>query len=179
MIHVDLAQRPDPSEYAPFYSGYVASVSDGDIVATLEREGRAIVDRLRGLSAGAADHAYGPGKWTVREVVAHVADAERVFAYRALRFGRGDATPLPGFDQEIYVPASHAATRALESLVDDLESVRAATLSLFRSFEPEDWFRGGEASGARVTVRALAWILAGHELHHRRVLRERYGLFGA
>ena len=179
MTEHDLAVRPEASEYAPFYAGYVGSVPEGDVVATLEREGRALVDRLRGLSAGAADHAYAPGKWTVREVVAHVADAERVFAYRALRFGRSDATPLPGFDQEIYVPASHAAKRPLETLIDDFEAVRAATLSLFRSFEPGDWSRGGEASGARVTVRALAWILAGHELHHRRVLRERYGLPGA
>lgn len=176
MSPIDQTARPAKGEHADFYAGYVAAVPDGDISETLEREGRAIVERLRALPVEAADHAYAPGKWRVREVVAHVADAERVFACRALRFGRGDRTPLPSFDQNVYVPNSHARTRPFAALVDDFEAVRTASLHLFRSFEPEDWSRTGEASGARVTVRALAWIVAGHELHHRSILRERYGL---
>lgn len=173
----DLARRPDPSEYAPFYANYVAAVPDGDIVDTVEREGRWIVSALRALPAASADHAYAPGKWRVREVVAHVADGERVFSYRLLRFGRGDRTPLSSFDQEQWIRNCHALTRPFAEIVDDLEAARASTLGILRSLEPADFERDGEASGARVTVRALAWIVAGHELHHRRVLRERYGLF--
>jgi uncharacterized damage-inducible protein DinB len=174
----DLRRRPDPSEYAPFYANYVAAVPDGDIVETVEREGRWIVDALRRLPASAPDHAYAPGKWRVREVVAHVADGERVFAYRLLRFGRGDRTPLASFDQDQWIGNCHALTRPFAAIVDDLEAARASTLGILRSLEPADFDRDGEASGARVTVRALAWIVAGHELHHRRVLAERYGLFG-
>jgi hypothetical protein len=122
------------------------------------------------------DHAYAPGKWTVREIAGHVADGERVFSYRALRFGRGDRTPLPGFDQEIWVPNSNAPSRPWSELLDNLFTVRRATLLLFRSFGEADWTRTGEASGALVSVRAIAYVIVGHELHHRRVLRERYGL---
>jgi hypothetical protein len=131
---------------------------------------------LRALPPRLVHHAYAPGKWTVAGVVAHVADSERVFAYRALRFGRGDATPLANFDQEIVAPNSHADTRAWRDLVDELETVRAASLHLFRSFAPEDWRRRGVASGAPMSVLSLAWVVAGHELHHRRVLIERYGV---
>jgi len=171
-------RRPAAGEFAPFYAGYVAAVPEGDIVATLEREGRDFVAELRALAPGRAAHRYAPGKWTIAEVVAHVADAERVFTYRALRFGRGDATPLPGFEQDLWVPASHAGSRPFAALLDELEAVRAASLHLFRSFEPEDWDRAGEASGLPVSVRGLAWIAAGHALHHRRILVERYGLGG-
>lgn len=174
----DLARRPDPSEYAPFYAGYVAAVPDGDIVATVEREGRWIVQALRALPESAAEHAYAPEKWKVRQVIAHMADAERVFAYRLLRFGRGDRAPLAGFDQEEWIASCHALTRPWPALIDDFEAARASTRGVLASLEPDDFDRDGEASGARVTVRALAWILAGHELHHRRVLTERYGLFG-
>ncbi|GMU66841.1 MAG: DNA damage-inducible protein DinB [Acidobacteriota bacterium] len=173
-----LARRPEPSEYAPFYANYVAAVPDGDIVETVEREGGRIVELLRALPEASADHAYAPGKWRVREVVAHVADGERVFAYRLLRFGRGDRTPLASFDQDLWIGNCHARTRPWPALIDDLEAARASTLGVLRSLAPEDFDRDGEASGARVTVRALAWIVAGHELHHRRVLTERYGLFG-
>jgi hypothetical protein len=169
-------ERPGRDEYADFYAGYVASVPDGDVLATLEREGERSIALLRAVRPERTSFAYAPGKWTVREVVAHVADAERVFAYRALAFGRSDPNPLPGFDQEVWLPHAHAATRRWSDLVDELRTVRAATLHLFRSFASEDWLRRGTASGFAVSVRALAWIAAGHELHHRRVLVERYGL---
>jgi hypothetical protein len=168
--------RPSRSEYAEPYAGYVAAVPDGDIVLTLEREGERLLQLLREVPHDRLDYAYAPGKWTLREVVVHVSDAERVFASRALRFGRGDATPLPGFDQEAWLPHAHAGQRRWEDLLDEFRVVRSASLHLFRSFAPEDWARTGIASGYPVTVRALAWIVAGHELHHRRVLEERYGL---
>lgn len=176
MSGADLARRPAPSEYAEFYAAYVAAVPDGDILATLEREGARAVAMFRALPAGREDFAYGPGKWAIRAVVAHLSDAERVFGYRALRFGRADPTPLPSFDQEAWMPHAHAAARDWSGLVDELAAVRAASLHLFRSFAPEDWTRTGVASGATITVRALGWVIAGHELHHRRVLAERYGV---
>lgn len=169
-------ERPGRDEYGEFHVGYIGSAPDGDILETLEREGEAIISLLRSISPEAAGHSYAPGKWTVRELVAHVSDSERVFAYRALRFGRADPTPLAGFDQELWHPHSHAAKRAWTDLVDELRAVRAASLHLFRSFEPEDWLRRGTASEVEISVRALAWVVAGHELHHRRVLRERYGI---
>jgi uncharacterized damage-inducible protein DinB len=169
-------ERPARDEYADFYSGYVGAAPDGDILETLEREGERAVALLRELPAERSRHAYAPGKWTVRELIAHVSDAERVFSYRALRFGRADPTPLASFDQEVWWPHAHADKRRWTDLVDEFRTVRAATLHLFRSFEPEDWLRRGTASGVGVSVRALAWITAGHELHHRRVLREKYGV---
>jgi len=172
-------ERPGRDEYGEFVSGYVGSVPDGDILETLEREGERAISLLRSIPPEAAGQAYAPGKWTVQEVVAHIADSERVFSYRALRFGRADPTPLAGFDQEVWMPHCHASSRRWTDLVDELRVVRAASLHLFRSFEPEDWLRRGVASGAEVTVRALAWVVAGHELHHRRILRERYGIGAA
>ncbi|MCA9604127.1 MAG: DinB family protein [Holophagales bacterium] len=171
-----LARRPDSSEHDPYFALYVAAAPDGDIVETLEREGRELVEALAALPPDAALAAYAPDKWTVADTVLHLADAERVFAYRALRIGRGDPTPLPGFDQEPWAATGHASSRSFAVLLDELAAVRAASLHLFRAFEPEDWSRRGEASGAPISVRALAWIVAGHEQHHRRILRERYGL---
>lgn len=168
--------RPQRDEYGDYFGGYVAAVPEGDILETLEREGERAIELLRSLPSTRADFAYAPGKWTIREVVAHVSDGERVFAYRALRFGRADATPLASFDQDAWLPHAHAADRRWHDLVDELRTVRAATLHLLRSFDRDDWLRRGVASGVTISVRALAWVIAGHELHHRRILRERYGL---
>jgi hypothetical protein len=173
---MNLGSRPAPDEHGEFHIGYIAEVPDGDIRETLAETSRTMREFYGAIPEARGSYAYAPGKWTVREVVGHVADSERVFSYRALRFGRGDATPLPSYDQEIYVPNSNVARRPWSELLDDLFTVRAATLNLSRSFEAADWARRGEASGVVVTVRALAWILVGHELHHRRILRERYGL---
>jgi uncharacterized damage-inducible protein DinB len=170
------AVRPDLTEYAEFYRGYVAKVPDGDVIATLESEGERAVGLYRGLTEARANHAYAPGKWTVRELLAHVSDSERAFSYRALCFGRNDPTPLPGLDQELWLPHAHAASRRWTDLIDEFRAVRAATLHLVRSFEPEDWMRRGTANGAEVSVRAAVWIAAGHEMHHRSVLAERYGI---
>ncbi len=173
---IDFAGRPEPGEFGDFHAGYIAAVPDGDIRQTLARESGLAADFYAAVPEARSGYAYAPGKWTIREVVAHLADSERVFAYRALRFGRGDRTPLPGFDQELWVPHCHAGTRSWAELLADFAVVREASLHLFRSFAPEDWARRGEASGIEVSVRALAWVVAGHELHHRRILIERYGL---
>ena len=169
------AVRPGSDEYAPFYEGYVASVPDGDVLASLAHTADAASDLLQGLSEAQAEQPYAQGKWTIKEVVQHCTDAERIFAYRALRIARGDATDLPGWDEQTYAPASQANDRNLRSLLDELRTVRAATLSLLEGLPSEAWtrpFRG--ANGMDVTVRGIAWITAGHLLHHVGIVRERY-----
>lgn len=166
--------RPEAGEYAPYYEKYVALVPEGDIVETLERQSADTLSLLRSLSEEQGASRYEPGKWSVKEVVGHIADCERVFAYRALRFARDDRTPLSGFDQDDFARGAGFDARTLSSLVAEYESVRAATLSLLRSLTPEAWQRRGTANDNEVTVRALAHVIAGHELHHVGILRERY-----
>lgn len=168
------ATRPDATEFAPYYGRYVDKPGDGDIVATLESDRLAFADLLRGIPEEKAGHRYAEGKWSIRELLGHVIDAERVFAYRALRFGRGDTTELPGFEQDVFVRGANFEERTLTDLTSELEHVRAATIDLFRSFSDEALQRKGVASGNPVTVRALAWITAGHARHHFDILRERY-----
>lgn len=172
----DYDGRPDPDEYAPFYAGYVARVPPGGLVSLLERQVDDTRRLLEGLTDEQAEYAYAPGKWTIKEVVGHVADAERVFAYRALRFGRGDAVELPGFDETRYVRAGAFGHRSLPDLLDELAAARHATVRLLAGLPPEAWVRRGVASGHVVSVRALACIAAGHERHHRAILEERYGV---
>lgn len=166
--------RPGADEFAPFYSGYVAQVPDGDVVDGLIG-GAEIASALLGdLPDDLASKAYAPGKWTLKEVVLHCADTERIFAYRALRIARGDITPLPGFDENAYAALSGAAQRSLEDLVDELLSVREASVTLFSGLPADAWTRRGTASEQSVTVRGLAWITAGHLLHHLDVVQDRY-----
>ena len=167
------AGRPDASEYAPYYERYVSQI-EGDVLETLERQGAQTLALLGGISEAAAGSRYEPGKWSVKELVGHMIDGERIFAYRALRFARGDATPLPGFDQDPYVAAGNFDARTLSSLAEEFRHVRASTLALFRGLDAEAWSRGGTASDNPVTVRAIAYIIAGHEAHHVGDLRERY-----
>jgi uncharacterized damage-inducible protein DinB len=129
---------------------------------------------LRSIAPAMATHRYAPGKWTVNEVIGHVIDAERIFATRALRFARGDQQPLPGFEQDDYVRAAKSDGYPLAELASELDVLRQATIFFFRHLDEEAWMRKGIASGAEVTVRALAYIIAGHELHHRQLLRTRY-----
>jgi hypothetical protein len=168
--------RPTSSEYAPAYGGYVSAVPEGDLLSLLERQGRETVALLRGVSEKKSQYRYAPEKWSIREVVGHVNDAERVFTYRALRFARADATPLPSFDENAWGDASNADSRALAEHLEELAAVRAATLALFRGFSEEQFARSGVASNHEITVRALAYITAGHERHHVKVLREKYGV---
>ncbi len=140
----------------------------------LARGSRETRELLGGLDERRANHRYAPGKWSVKEVLGHVTDCERVFAYRALCIARGDETPLPSFDQDSYVARAGSERRALAELLAEFEGVRASSLSLFRSLDGEAWERRGTASGIPVVACAFPWIIAGHELHHRRVLAERY-----
>ena len=170
------AVRPEAGEYNPYYARYVGLVPDGDILDTLHQQGGETVELLRGIGEEKSTHAYAPGKWTIREVVGHVLDTERVFAYRALAFARGDRNALPGFDEKVWASGSNANDRSLDDHLDDFIVVRAATLALFRGFGAPELARTGVASDNPVSVRALAWMIAGHELHHVTVLRERYGI---
>jgi hypothetical protein len=166
--------RPDPAEYAFYFARYVDLVPAGDIIAILEDQMVSTAALLAGLTEAQGGHRYAPAKWTLKEVVSHVADSERVFCYRALRFARGDSTPLPGFDQDSWVPEAACGQRTLVDIAEELRSVRAATLTFVRSLTDPMVLRGGTASDNPLTVRSLAYIIAGHELHHLRVLRERY-----
>ena len=127
-----------------------------------------------GLTEAHGDFAYAPGKWTIKEVLGHMGDAERVFAYRALTFARGESVPLPGFDEQAWTPASGARDRTVADLVDELAAVRRATLALLSHLPSTAPLCRGIANGREISVRALAWIIAGHERHHLRILRERY-----
>ena len=166
--------RPGTDEYAPFYAGYVNAVPDGELLMLLRDQLAETEALLREFKGSRADHRYAPGKWSVKEVVGHMADAERIFAYRALRFARGDRTPLPGFDENDFVHGSNFPARALPEIAGELRSVRMATITLFAGLSEEALQRRGLANGVEVSVRALAWITAGHERHHARILRERY-----
>jgi hypothetical protein len=167
-------ERPQPGEYAPYYARYIERVPPGDILTILRDQLEDTRELLRRVPGSRADHAYAPGKWTIKEVVGHIADAERVFAYRALRIARGDTTPLPGFDENAYVPAGRFGDRPLGQLAEELAAVRTATVALLNGLPAGAWERTGTASDTTVSVRALAAIIAGHELHHRAILEERY-----
>lgn len=167
-------RRPAESEYLPFYQRYVTLVPDGDILSTLAAQNQDTLALLRGLPEEKGAFRYAPGKWSIKELVGHVTDTERIFASRALRFGRNDSTPLPGFDENDYVRNSSFGEYPLADLVDGFESVRTSTIFLFKHMSAEAADRTGKANNAEVSVRALAWIIAGHERHHLGVLRTRY-----
>lgn len=166
--------RPDATEYAPFYGTYIGKVPEGDLLQLLEEQRRATQALLAGIPEARALHRYAPGKWSVKEVVGHLMDSERVFCYRALRFARGDQTPLSGFDENVYVPAGKFDPRPVAELAAELDAVRRATIALFRGFDAAALARRGPANGKEVSVRALAYIIAGHERHHVGIVRERY-----
>jgi hypothetical protein len=167
-------ERPAPDEHAEYYGRYIALVPEGDLIGILDRQAQETAELLRGIPVHLHDHRYAEGKWSIREVIGHMADAERIFAYRALRIARADTTPLAGFDENTYVPAGEFGLREYESLVEEWLNVRRATLSLFRSLTPEQSRRRGTASGHEVSVRALGYIMAGHVEHHGSILRQRY-----
>lgn len=166
--------RPEPDEYAAYYEKYVSLVPEGEVTATLERQGAETLALLRGLTEERGAHRYGAGKWSVKQVVGHVVDTERIFAYRALAIARGERQPLPGMDQDEYMAGADFDARTLASLTDEFEAVRRGNVLMLRGLGAEAWARRGTASDNEVTVRALAHIMAGHETHHINILRERY-----
>jgi hypothetical protein len=169
-------RRPDRSEYAEYYDRYVSLVPDGDVVEMLTLQLPVTLRLLEAVPAEREAWAYEPGKWSFREVVGHLADGERVFADRALWIARSPDTPLPSMEQDAWAVLSPARDRPLRDLMDEWTATRAATVALVRGLDERALARVGTASGVRFTVRSFPWIIAGHELHHRRLLRERYGL---
>jgi uncharacterized damage-inducible protein DinB len=167
-------RRPTSDEYADYYGNYIRQVPGDDVLAVLVQNKDEMVHFLENIGWEKWEHAYAPGKWTMAEVLGHIIDGERIFAYRALRIARNDATPLPGFEQDDYVKFSGANRRLPASLVQEYKAVREATIQLFINFTDEMWERRGTASDFPVTPLALAYIIAGHELHHRKIMQERY-----
>jgi hypothetical protein len=171
-----LISKPASSEHAAYYSRYVDLVPDGNVLGALASQIGGTLGQLRAVSEADSLKRYAPGKWSVREAVGHMIDTERVFAYRALRFARNDRTNLPGFEQDDYVAAAHFDTRPWADLQEEFAAVRASTLLMFRGLGEEAWTRQGIANGNPMSVRAAAYVIAGHELHHMKVLREMYGV---
>jgi len=169
-----MKHKPEPTEYAAFYETYVALVPDVDIVQLLEAQRLQTAQLLAGRSERDGNFRYAPEKWSVKEVIGHLADSERIFTYRALRIARGDATPLSGFEQDDYVREAGSSRRELRDLAEEFAVVRASSVALYRSLAEDCWKRRGSANKNEVTVRALAFLTAGHELHHRAILEERY-----
>ncbi len=165
---------PEPTEYQPYYNRYISLVPARDLAHTLEAQLGESLGVLKAIGEQKSLHRYAPGKWSIKEVLGHLIDAERIFTYRALRFARNDQTPLPGFDQDPYVTAANFDARPWDDLVSEFEHVRRSSILFFRALTPEEMMRSGTASQNPITVRALGYIVAGHELHHMAVLRDRY-----
>src|SRR5256885_3370887 len=166
--------RPQTTEAAPYYFRYIDLVSDDEIVPAIQSQMSETLQFLEGISDEQSIHSYAPGKWTIREVLNHVNDCERVFLGRAFWFARGFQEPLPSYDQEVAVQAAHANSTSWYELVEEFKTVRLATLSFFKNMPEDAWPRTGVASGNPFTVRSLAYIIAGHVTHHTQVLKERY-----
>lgn len=164
----------DINQVPSFYQGYVKQLTEGTIVKNLRASGELVVDLFSSISEEKGSYAYGPDKWTIKEVLLHIIDAERIFAYRALRFARNDKTDLPGFEQNDYVPQSQANNRTMNSLISEFLTVRVGTTSLFESFDDETVKRTGTANGYPVSVEAIGYIISGHCVHHANIITDRY-----
>jgi len=166
--------RPEPNEAAPYYSNYIDLVSGDDMPGVIETQLEKTLSFLAGISEEQSLHRYAPDKWSIRDLLSHVNDTERVFLFRALWFARGFKDPLPSFDQNIGVEGARADEVSWARHLEEFRSIRLATLAFFRNLPPDAWKRSGTASGNSVTVRALAYIIAGHVAHHTAIIRERY-----
>ena len=170
-----VAGRPEPSEYVPYYERYISRVPETDLVAALAADRTSMRELLRAVPEARAEHRYEPGKWSIREVVQHLVDSERVFGFRALWFARNAGTPLPGFEQDDFMKTAPPAA-PLSTLLAEFDHVREGHVLFFSALEPAAWTRTGIASGNPISVRAIAAIIAGHSRHHSAILREWYGL---
>jgi DinB superfamily len=170
-------ERPKTGEYHPYYDRYISLIPGNDIIGTLEKQFPKTIALLSGRTEEESNFRYAPGKWTLKEVLGHMNDTERIMAYRLLRISRGDQTPIEGYEQDDYISDGPFAGLTLAALIEEFKTIRASTLTLLRNLRPQDWTRGGVANKNEISVRALAYVIAGHELHHRSILEERY--FGA
>ena len=166
--------RPYLSDFPAFYQGYVKHIDNDNILQTLKEQQEKTLAFFNDLTEEKANYAYAEGKWTVKEVLGHLIDTERVLVFRALSFARGEAQPLPGFDENTYVPAGKFGDRTLQSLIDEYTAVRQASVTFFEYLCDEDWSKTGTANNGNFTVNSLAYIIAGHNEHHLKILAERY-----
>src|ERR1700722_3120894 len=166
--------RPESGENAPYYDRYISLVPGNDVLAAFDEQRRAALLLLSGRPESDGDLRYAPDKWSLKEVLGHLNDTERIMSYRALRISRGDKTPIEGYEQDDYVRNGSFGRLSVPDMIEDYIAVRRATISLFRDLDDEMWARRGIANKNEVSVRALAYIIAGHELHHRKLLEEKY-----
>ncbi len=175
MTTAALSNRPETGEFDPYYALYIDRVPNDDVLTLLKSQIRETAAALHAVPEAKATYRYAAGKWSIAEVMGHLADAERIFSYRAMRIARADTTPIEGFDENAYVPAGEFDHRSLADVLAEFEAVRGATVALVRGLPPAAWTRIGTANGKAISVRALIYIIAGHERHHLGTLRERYG----
>ena len=168
--------RPEAGEFLPYYATYIALVPDGDIVEALRSTGEKVRVALAAIPEEKGGYAYADGKWTIRTLIGHVIDAERIFTYRALRLARADATPLPGFEENDFAKTAGSDSRTVADLAAEMTALRDCTVRLFASLPEDAWTRTGTVNNGHISVRAIAYITAGHAEHHLRVLREKYSV---
>lgn len=166
--------RPNQNEYAPYYQSYMELVPEGDLKQILEKQLLDTIEILQNVSEEEGNVRYAPGKWSLKEVIGHIADTERITSYRLLRIARGDSTPLAGFSESDYINAASFDTLTMQELIADYTAVRKATLTLLNSVIDDAWVRIGTANNYPATPRSIAYFIAGHELHHRKIILERY-----
>ncbi len=166
--------RPETTEYAPYYERYVSLVADSDIIDTLGSQSTRLQDLIAAMPEERGDFRYADGKWSVKELLGHLIDGERMFAYRVLRISRGDETPIEGFEQDGYIENAHSNERSFADLLEEFSLIRRANMIFFKNLTDDAWSRVGTASDATVSVRALTYIMAGHIEHHFAILKERY-----
>jgi hypothetical protein len=166
--------RPQPGEYAEGYATYVAAAPEGNVLALLQAQLGDVLDLYSRFTEAQAAYRYAPGKWSLKDLLQHLSDAELIFAYRCLRIGRGDATPLPGFDENAFAASAAADQRRVGDLRADFRAARTASLELFRSFPDEAWVQRGTSNGRNLTARCIPYLCLGHVAHHLAVIRERY-----
>lgn len=167
-------QPPEKTEYAPYYETYVSLVNETDVVTTLENQLTEMQNLLGEITEEKGAHAYAEGKWTIKELIGHLNDGEKIFAYRALRIARADKTPMEGFEQDGYIENSNFNDWQLADLMEEFTLLRRANILFFKNLTEEAWTRAGTASGSPVSVKALAYIIIGHVRHHTNILRSRY-----
>ena len=168
------SQLLNPEEYNPYYKSYIDLATNENIVESLKQNLDLVVAFYSNIPKDKLDYVYAVGKWTIKDILLHIIDTERIFTYRALRIARKDRTPLPGFEQDDYVISANVNSRTLESILEEYKSVRQASIALFSSFDSESLKQIGEASGSPISVRAIGYIITGHENHHNQVIKERY-----
>lgn len=169
-----MLQRPAENEYPKYYQPYVNLVSECDLVQLLKENLKEIILLVEGISEEESMHRYAPGKWSVKEVLGHITDTERIMSYRLLRVSRGDQTPLAGFNESDYVEAAQTNNLPLKAILEDFKAARNATITLIQNTPVKAWNNQGNANGMPITTRAIAYIIAGHEIHHRKIIEERY-----